>query len=291
MKSMTGYGKGARGENGFTVSVELRAVNHRFLDLGIKIPRALGFLEETARKVLTASFARGHIDVFITFTDTDARSSSLNIDFALAEKYVAAAKALSERFGIADDFSSEKLMRLPDVMTLGQNEINETEVAALAADALSAAAEALTKMREREGEAIKSDLTEKLDSLEDGLEKIILRSVTAAGLYRERLETRMREILGDIPVDEGKLLNEAAFYADRTAIDEEIIRLKTHINHTREMLQCREPIGRKLDFIVQELNREVNTVGSKCNDLEISSVVLDMKNDIEKLREQVQNIE
>ncbi|MDR3215956.1 MAG: YicC family protein [Clostridiaceae bacterium] len=291
MKSMTGYGKGTRSENGFTVSAELRAVNHRFLDLGIKVPKSLGFLEESVRKILSQNFARGHIDLYLTLTDTGARGTALKIDFGLAEKYVHAAHEISSLFGLINDFSTEKLMRCSDVITAGQAELDEDAVSVLTAAALQDAADALTDMREREGEAVKLDLAAKLDSIEEGLEKIILRAAVTANSYREKLEARMREILDEVPVDEAKLLNEAAFYADRIAIDEEIVRLKTHINHTREMLQSREPVGRKLDFIVQEFNREVNTIGSKCNDLEISSVVLEMKNDIEKLREQVQNIE
>lgn len=292
MNSMTGFGKGIAESDGLTATVELKSVNHRFLDVALKLPRTVGFLEDPVRKALQGAFSRGHIDVYVSFSDVKTDDSVCSVvDFAKAAALVDAAKSLCEKFGLTNDFSVSSLMRSFDIVTLTAAPEDENRLAAVVLPAVCDAVSALGQMREKEGEALCNDMKEKLACIEENVTEIKSLASGDVDVYRNKLEARMREILQDTPVDEAKLLNEVAFYADHIAVDEETSRLDTHIAHARDLLGSTEPVGKKLDFLVQEMFRETNTIGSKCNNIAVTKLVLDNKNLIEKLREQVQNIE
>lgn len=291
MISMTGYGKGTAESEGKKITVELKSVNHRFLDLSVKIPKTMNFAEETARKILQQSFSRGHIDVYLTYENNGASDYDLFVNEGLADEYVRTAAYLADKYGIENDFTVSSLMKTADVITPSEKEQSEQAVAALIKDALEVAVEKLQEMRAKEGFALKNDLIEKADSVGVLLELVKQRAPEVVKNYRAKIEERITEALAGVDIDEARLINEVAFFADKACIDEEIARLTAHIDNFYAILESDEPVGRKLDFLVQEMNREVNTIGSKSNDIVITNYVVNMKSEIEKIREQVQNVE
>ena len=290
MLSMTGYGRAAREIDGRQMTIELKSVNHRFLDLSFRMPRNLMFLEDEVRKAIGARLSRGHVDVFITYRNLRTDAKIVTADRALFDAYAQALDGLSGA-GVTDDRSLMSIARLPDVLVISEAEEDREAVTALMLDALGEALDQLIAMRTREGEAMKRDLSEKVDAVERMTGEIEARYPRTVDEYRERLRAAVLELLGDAEVDESRLLTEVALMADRSAIAEETVRLKSHVEQLRKLFESPEPIGRRIDFIVQELNREVNTISSKSQDIPITRLAVDMKAEIEKLREQLQNVE
>ena len=290
MQSMTGYGRAFREIDGRQMTIELKSVNHRFLDLSFRMPRNLAFLEEAARKAIGERLSRGHVDVFVTYRNLRTDARTVTVDRALFDAYAQALEAVSDA-GLRDDRSLMSIARLPDVLVISEAEEDREAVTALMLDALGEALDQLIAMRTREGEAMKRDLSEKVDAVERMTGEIEARYPRTVDEYRERLRAAVLELLGDAEVDESRLLTEVALMADRSAIAEETVRLKSHVEQLRKLFESPEPIGRRIDFIVQELNREVNTISSKSQDIPITRLAVDMKAEIEKLREQLQNVE
>lgn len=290
MKSMTGYGKGIAEGAERKVTVELRAVNHRFLDIASKLPRILVCCEDAIKKVISSRITRGHVDVYVNYEDNRQGKSSIKPDMVLADRYVRIGKALAE-LGLENDLTVNAVMRLPEVLTLESEPDDETEIVALAEQATAEACDKLVAMRYSEGERLKKDMATKIDEIERLTEEIEKRAPMVAEEHAVKLRARIEESLAGVEIDQARLLNEVSFFIDKANIDEELTRLKGHVAHGREIFGEEGPVGKKLDFLVQEMNREVNTTGSKSNDMYITERVLRLKNEVEKLREQVQNIE
>ncbi|MBQ8556580.1 MAG: YicC family protein [Clostridia bacterium] len=287
MRSMTGYGRCQRQRESWEVTVELRAVNHRYLDLAIRLPRSLAFLEDSVRKAL-AALVRGHVDVYITVRKIDGATRQVETDTALAAAYVEAAKAIREATGAADDMTVTRLMALEGVTTVTEATMDEEAVLALCAETMQGAIAQLDDMRVREGENLRSDLACHLDSAAALRQQIIGYAPKVVEEYRQRLLDRLSKLPIE-PVDPARLAQEVALMADKCAIDEELSRLDSHINQLRRYLDMDGETGKKMDFLIQEMNRETNTIGSKCSDAAIAQCVVDLKSEIEKLREQIQN--
>lgn len=291
MNSMTGYGKASAERDGRKFTVEIRSVNHRYLDLSIKLPKALNSLEDVIRNALSGAFTRGHFDVFTSYENNRDDGVKLTLNEGIASEYVRIKNEIAEKFGVADDFSISAVMRAPDVITATTADDDEGEIKALCVEALDDAVEQMKKMRAYEGEKLKNDILTKTANIEKMVLDIKEFSPKTVENYRTKLKDRITEVLAGVEIDEARLMNEVAFFADKAAIDEEITRLTTHCQHLREMTSAATPMGKNMDFLVQEFNREANTIGSKCNDIEITNLVLLLKNEIEKIREQVQNVE
>lgn len=292
MKSMTGYGKGVVCRNDRELSVELKSVNHRFLDISTKIPRAFIAHEDIIRTEVGKGLSRGHVDVFINYKRTEGAGKVVRADMELAAGYVDCAKQLSDRFlELHNDFTINSLMRMSDVLSVEQAEEDENELRDMLAEALNVAVFNLNTMRETEGNKLKADLLNKLCVVEELLNKVKQYAPRVAEQYRDKLTQRVSEALDGVEIDQARLANEVCFFVDKSCIDEEITRLAGHIAHAREIFASDAPVGRKLDFLVQEFNREANTICSKSNYIELTDVALEMKNEIEKIREQVQNLE
>ena len=291
MRSMTGYGKGTASFAGLTVTAEIKTVNHKFFDWNMKMPKGFLFVEDDAKKAVAGAVSRGHVDLYLTVEKQTAEAGEYRTDAALARMYVDSARQLSETLGVPFDITASSLMKNPDIVTLSETEIDDETVRKVTLEAVSEAVSALVAMREREGAALAADLSEKLASIEASLEEVKKEAPRAVAEYRRKLRARIDEALGQLPLDEARLATEVALFADKCAIDEEISRLGAHIAAMRALIASQGQVGRKLDFLVQEMNRETNTIGSKANDLAITERVLAMKNDIEKIREQAQNAE
>ena len=290
MRSMTGCGSGKVQQDGWEVTIDLKTVNHRFLDIGMRLPRNLTFLEQTVRDCISKRIRRGHADIFVTVKRTDASSASVECDPERACLYADAAKKLAESTGVQNDLTVSLLMGMEGVLTLNEVEMDEELVSAICAEAVNIAAEQLVQMREREGANLKEDLKIHLDAA-DALRKAILERAPMVVLeYKEKLEARLKNLLTDA-VEPQRLAQETAIIADRCAIDEELARLDSHIRQMRKYLESRDEIGKKMDFLIQEMNREANTIGSKASDAAIAQHVVDLKSEIEKMREQIQNVE
>ena len=290
MHSMTGYGRAAGEIDGRQMTVELKSVNHRFLDIAFRMPRNLMFAEEAARKAIGERLNRGHVDVFVTYKNLRTDARTVTADPALFAAYARALEGLTGS-GLSDDRSLMAVARMPDVLIVTEAEEDREAVTALMLKVLSEALDQLCAMRAREGEAMRRDLTEKVSAIERMTGEIEARYPETVSAYRTRLQAAVKELLQDTEVDETRLLTEVALMADRSAIAEEIVRLRSHVQQLLNLFESEEPIGRRIDFIVQELNREVNTITSKSQDIPITRLAVDMKAEIEKLREQIQNIE
>ena len=290
MRSMTGCGSGKAQKNGWEVTVDLKTVNHRFLDLSLRLPRNLAFLEQTVREQIGRRIRRGHTDVFLTVTRPAGSASQVECDPELAALYSKAARQIAERTGVPDDVTVSRLMQQEGVITLTEAEMDEDAVAGACAEAAAAAAEQVIRMREQEGVHLKEDLGVHLDAAAQLREKILGRAPLVVNEYREKLENRLKQLVTD-GVDPQRLAQETAIIADRCAIDEELARLESHIRQMRQYLEADGEIGKKMDFLIQEMNREANTIGSKASDAAIAQHVVDLKSEIEKLREQIQNVE
>ena len=292
MKSMTGYGKATVTRDNAELTIELKSVNHRFLDVSTKIPRAFIAYEDVIRNGLSKGVSRGHIDVFLNYTLVGDTDKLVTVDMALAKGYVDAAQQLKEAFpDLHLDFNVNALMRSNEVLTLKQAEEDEKVLREMVVEAVDKAVQKLNAMREIEGNALRTDLLAKIDNVERLLEQVKKHAPAVAEQYREKLRARVTEALSGVELDESKLANEVCFFVDKSCIDEEITRLTSHIARAREILELNEPVGRKLDFLVQEFNRETNTICSKSSYLDLTNVALEMKNEIEKIREQIQNLE
>ena len=291
IRSMTGYGRGQQLLHGRSITVEIRSVNHRYFEFSCRTPRGCAFLEDRLKRTLQQAISRGKVEVSLTLQTVESRSGAVAVDHALAGQYLTALRALAAEYGLTDDLTLSTVARLPDLFTVCRGEEDEEE---LAADVLSVLQEALDRfvaMREAEGERLRADVLSRLFTLEEHLAFVEERSPQTVAEYRARLTAKLNELLGGAVADEARILTEAAIVADRLAVDEETVRLHSHIAQLRGILDCAEPVGRKLDFLVQEMNRETNTIGSKCSDTAIAGHVVEMKSEIEKIREQIQNIE
>ena len=291
IRSMTGYGRGQQLLHGRSITVEIRSVNHRYFEFSCRTPRGCAFLEDRLKRTLQQAISRGKVEVSLTLQTVESRSGAVAVDHALAGQYLTALRALAAEYNLTDDLTLSTVARLPDLFTVCRGEEDEEE---LADDVLSVLQEALDRfvaMREAEGERLRADVLSRLFTLEEHLAFVEERSPQTVAEYRARLTAKLNELLGGAVADEARILTEAAIVADRLAVDEETVRLHSHIAQLRGILDCAEPVGRKLDFLVQEMNRETNTIGSKCSDTAIAGHVVEMKSEIEKIREQIQNIE
>ena len=291
IKSMTGYG-GAKGEvNAIAVTAELKSVNNRFLDVSVRLPKSCLFAEEAVRAAVAEKIGRGKVDVFITVDTSRAEEAMIRVNDNLAAAYLKAVRDTAEKYGLDGDVSALNLVRFPEVLSAEKTDTDRDAVAQAISAVLAEALEGFDAMRAREGGKLQEDILKKLDGLEAMVGAVEARSPETVKEYREKLYARMQEVLADTAVDEARILEEAAIYADKVAVDEETVRLRSHIDQFRQLLAAGSPVGRKLDFLVQEMNREANTTGSKCADSAIARTVIDMKAELEKIREQIQNIE
>lgn len=291
LKSMTGFGRYESTTEEYKICVEMKAVNHRYLDLGIKMPRRFNAFESALRNLLKDKIQRGKVDMYITFEDYSAQAASLKFNAALAAEYMQAFQEMADRFGIANDVTTSILGRCPEVLSMESPETDEERLWAILSEAVTIARDRFVASREKEGEQLKEDLLGKLDAMSVWVDEIEERFPQVLTEYRQRLEEKMKEVLADSTLDEGRILQEVAVYSDRICVDEEMVRLRSHINTMKEELLGGGAVGRKLDFIAQEMNREANTTLSKSADLKLSDTAIALKTEIEKVREQVQNIE
>ena len=291
IKSMTGFGRCEVAEGKRKFTVEIKSVNHRYLDVNMKMPKALNFFESTIRNVLKEYMERGKVDLYITYEDFSEERFSLKYNEELAGEYLTHLNAMAEKFGLENDIRVSSLSRYPDVFTMEEIETDEKELWAGLEKAIRGAAEQFVTSRITEGEHLKTDLCAKLDTMLTYVDFIEERSPVIMKDYRERLEAKVQELLGDRQIDDGRIATEVTIFADKICVDEETVRLRSHIKGMKAALEAGGSIGRKLDFIAQEMNREANTILSKANDLEISDTGINLKTDIEKVREQIQNIE
>ena len=291
IRSMTGFGRCEiqSGEKKFTV--EMKGVNHRYLDVNIRMPKKLYFFETAIRSYLKKYIQRGKVDIFVTYEDLSEGQMSLKYNEALAAEYLDYFKQMEEKFGLENDVRISALSRYPEVFTMEEQDVDEEEMWNGLREALDGACVQFVSARETEGEKLREDLIGKLDDMKAVVEKIEERSPQILSEYREKLEEKVKELLTDTQIDESRIAAEVVLFADKICTDEEIVRLKSHIDHMKSTLQAGEGIGRKLDFIAQEMNREANTILSKANDLTVSNYGIDLKTEIEKVREQIQNIE
>ena len=292
MLSMTGYGRASVEIDGRQMTIELKSVNHRFLDISFRMPRNLMFLEDTARRTIGAKLARGHVDVFVTYHNLRTDARKVMADEALFNAYADALQQLSavSGGGLRDDRTLMTIARMPDVLTVTEADEDQEAVLKLMGAALDEALDQLIAMRSREGEAMKADLAGRVEAIQRMTDAVEARYPETVEAYTQRLRAAVQELAGS-GMDENRLLMEIAIMADRSAIAEETVRLNSHLQQLRELFESAEPIGRRIDFIVQELNREVNTISSKSQDIPITQLTVDLKAEIEKLREQLQNIE
>lgn len=291
IRSMTGYGRGECVLHDRTITVELRAVNNRYLDCSVKIPRLYVFAEETVKSRIQKSVARGKLDVFITIDSSGADKVAVSLNQSVADGYYAALSQLRDTYHLQDDISVSLLSRFPDVFLVEKEQADTEMVAGDIARVLELALTEFNVMREREGAKLAEDVAQKAKTIRRVLTRIEERSPGTVAEYRAKLLQRMEEVLGNTQIDESRILTEAALFADKVAVDEETVRLRSHLSQLDEILEQGGAIGRKLDFLIQEFNREANTIGSKCSDVEMARLVVELKGEIEKIREQVQNIE
>jgi len=291
IKSMTGFGRCEVAENSRKFTVEMKAVNHRYLDVNIKMPKMLNFFESAIRNELKNYISRGKVDIFISYEDMSEKTSTVRYNKELAGEYLAYLRQMAADFGLDNDIRVSTLSKYPDVLSMEETGIDEEELWKELQKAVVGAVKMFVDTRIVEGEHLRDDLIEKLDGMLKLVDFISERSPQIIAEYRRKLEDKVRELLGDTAVDEGRLLTEVTIFADKVCVDEEIVRLRSHIETTKKTLLEGGSIGRKLDFIAQEMNREANTILSKANDLEISNCAIELKTEIEKVREQIQNIE
>lgn len=291
IKSMTGFGRCEFTDEKRKFTVELKSVNHRYLDVNIKMPKKLNFFESSIRALLKEYIERGKVDVYITYEDYTEDNYALKYNSALAAQYLDYLNRMAEEFGLENDIRVSNLSRYPDVLVMEEQDVDEKELWDGLERALRGACEQFVASRIQEGESLKVDLIDKLDHMISYVDFIEKRSPQIMEEYRKRLEDKIKEILGDRQMDDGRIATEVTIYADKVCVDEETVRLRSHINTTKDTLLEGGSIGRKLDFIAQEMNREANTILSKANNIEISDTGINLKTSIEKVREQIQNIE
>ena len=291
VKSMTGYGRARQTLHGRDITVEVRSVNNRYLDCTVKVPRTYIFAEDAVKSRVQKAVSRGKVDVFITIDATGADETVVAVNEPLARGYYEALTKIRDMFSLEGELTAAVLAKFPDVLTVTKAEEDLESVAGDICAVLDEALEAYNAMRAVEGEKLCEDIAGRVATIETVVGKVEERSPQTVVAYREKLTARMQEVLQSTTIDESRILTEAAIFADKIAVDEETVRLRSHIAQLRTMLKSDQPVGRKLDFLIQEVNRECNTIGSKCNDLTIAQDVVNMKAEVEKIREQVQNIE
>lgn len=291
IRSMTGYGSAEEILGGRNIRVEIKSVNHRYFEYTARVPRSCGFLEDRLKRLLSGTISRGKVEVGVTIQTVEGVDEEISINRDVVKNYVEALRSVKNEFDLTDDLSLSSIAKLPDVFTVVKAETDEealwSDIESVAKKALAAFVEG----REAEGERLKADVLQKIAFIEEKVSFIEERSPETVKEYRARLYDKMREVLENNQIDEGRILQEAAVYADKVAVDEETVRLRSHMQELRKTLDKSEPIGKSLDFRIQEVNRETNTIGSKCSDAAIADTVIEMKNTIEKIREQIQNIE
>lgn len=291
IKSMTGYGRAVKSFEGREITVELRSVNNRFLDCNVKIPRQFSYAEDRIKQMVKEHISRGKVDVFITINNTTDEQVAISLNKPVVEGYLAAMHVMTEAFSVDGSITVADIARLPDVFSVEKPEIDEEARAAEIYEAVSLALEQYDSMRLTEGLALKQDLLNRRTTILELVARVEARSPITVAEYRARLENKLREVLESANIDESRILTEAAIFADKVAVDEETVRLRSHLDQLRAMLEEKGSIGRKLDFLLQEMNREANTIGSKGNDIEQARTVVEIKAELEKIREQIQNIE
>ncbi len=277
--------------DGKTIIVEIKSVNHRYYEFTSRVPRSCGYLDEKLKSFIQGQVSRGKIDVGVSIQSDGVSDEKIEVNSEVAKGYITALRRANEELGLEDDLTLSRIMRLPDIFDVKKIEEDEETVWNEVKSVAEKALERFIAMREAEGEKMREDILSRLDYITELVKKIEKKSPETTEKYRKKLFDKITEVLKDTNVDEQRILTEAAIFSEKTAVDEETVRLRSHINQCREMLSMNEAVGRKLDFLIQEFNREANTIGSKCQDIEITKVVVDLKSEIEKIREQVQNIE
>lgn len=291
IKSMTGYGRACHSFTEREITVEIRSVNNRYLDCNVKLPRIFSYAEDRIKQTVKDHVSRGKVDVFVTVQSTGGDEVKISLNRPVLEGYLTAMNAIASEYGVSNDVSVATLSRMPDIFVVEKPDMDEEARAAEIYQTVEEALEQYDKMRQTEGDALKQDLLNRRDTILSLVAKVEERSPVTVEEYRVRLQTKMQEVLSDTNIDESRILTEAAIFADKVAVDEETVRLRSHLDQLKEMLDKGGAIGRKLDFLLQEMNRETNTIGSKCNDLQQTKIVVDIKAELEKIREQTQNIE
>jgi len=291
IRSMTGYGRAVETVNGREFTVELRSVNNRYLDCSVKMPRSVSFAEEAVKQAVKQSVSRGKVDVFISIKSENSDDTKISLNTAVLQGYLNAMHQMAAEFGVRDDISVSTVSRLPDIFTVEKPEVDEEQ---LKADLMSVVEKALAgydAMRVAEGKALDADLRSRGDTILELVSQVEAGNGQTVIDYRTRLENKLKEVLANTAIDESRILTEAAIFADKVAVDEETVRLRSHLQQMNTMLTAGGAMGRKLDFLLQEMNREANTIGSKCTDVKLARIVVDIKAELEKIREQTQNIE
>ena len=291
IRSMTGYGSAKGTVAGFAITIELRSVNNRYLDLGIKLPRGFLFAESEIKNYIQKKVSRGKLDFFLTLDSADSDQTRIRVNTRLAEAYRNAITEIGQDLGLPASVSALDIARFSDVLSLEKEELDQDAFLEQLFPLLDTALSDFNAMRAREGEKLAEDLLQKADRIEEMVQAVERQAPSTVSAYRERLEAKLQEVLADTSAAEERVIAEAAIFADRVATDEETVRLHSHLSQFRKLMAEGSPIGRKLDFLIQEFNREANTIGSKCQDSEIAYLVVELKSEIEKIREQVQNIE
>ena len=291
IKSMTGYGRAVETVNGREFTVELRSVNNRYLDCTVKLPRTLSFAEETVKQAVKNAISRGKVDVFITVHSENGTEAKVSLNAAVVEGYLAAMEKMAADYPIRNDISVSLLSRMPEVFTVEKPEVDEQQLLSDLMQVVSQALEGYNNMRITEGKALENDLRSRGAVIEELVGQVEAGNAQTVIDYRARLEGKLREVLASTTIDESRILTEAAIFADKVAVDEETVRLRSHLQQMYAMLTTGGAMGRKLDFLLQEMNREANTIGSKCTDVRLARIVVDIKAELEKIREQTQNIE
>lgn len=288
---MTGFGRAKYSENGLNITVEFKSVNHRYFEFTSRLPKGYMFLDEKLKSFCQQNISRGKVEAAVIIEDNSEGAASVELNTAYAGAYLAAVKDMSRRYGIKNDVKMSTLVANPELFTVKKQTLSEETVTAAVLKTAEEAMQSFISMREAEGKRLKNDVKSRTDFILEKVAFVEDRSPETVKAYREKLEQKIKELIGDVQVDEQRLLTETAIFADKVAVAEETVRLKSHIKQFCSLLDSDEPIGRKLDFIVQEMNREANTIGSKAQDIEIAHTVVDIKSEIEKIREQIQNIE
>lgn len=291
IKSMTGFGRCLETVGGKDILVEIKSVNHRYYEFSARVPRAYGYLEEKLKGFLQGRISRGKVEVGVTVYNASAENESIEVNRDVAKQYISALRSANEELGLTDDLTLSKLMRLPDIFNVRKAEDDEDAVWESVKTVAGKALDNFIAMREAEGRKMRDDVLSRLEYITELVGKIEQKSPETTEKYRKRLYDKLSDILNDKNIDEQRIVTEAAIFSEKTAVDEETVRLRSHIHQCRELLDSDEAVGRKLDFLIQEFNREANTIGSKAQDVEITKIVVELKSEIEKIREQIQNIE
>ena len=291
IKSMTGYGRAVETVNGREFTVELRSVNNRYLDCSVRLPRMLSFAEDAVKQAVKGSISRGKVDVFITVRSEAGDEVQVTLNKSVLESYLTAMHQMVDEFGVKDDISVSAVSRLPEVFVIEKPQVDEDQLMADLMSVVAKALEGYDAMRQAEGEALDRDLRSRGETILEYVSQVEAGNGKTVSDYRARLEAKIKEVLANTAIDESRILTEAAIFADKVAVDEETVRLRSHLKQMNNMLSSGGAVGRKLDFLLQEMNREANTIGSKCTDVNLARIVVDIKAELEKIREQTQNIE